>query len=112
VPETDWAEERDKNILSIVYYCETCNQIIEPGDVDIARHKEELRHHKMRRVAILRCSVCGNVTTDSYAEYSPERNQFWCLNCIIDLGHEQFHTSPSHHLPDRDPSKDMSPEPM
>jgi len=90
-----WADERDKGILDTLYYCETCNTIIEPGDVDVARHKKELAHHKMRRVLVLRCAHCGNIITDSYAEYSPERNQFWCKNCLFDTSSRQeFHTPP------------------
>jgi DNA-directed RNA polymerase subunit N (RpoN/RPB10) len=47
----------------------------------------------MRRVMILRCSRCGNVVTDSYAQYSPEKNRFWCKNCISEAGAETFHTA-------------------
>ena len=89
----DWVEERDKAVLNTVYYCETCNIIIELGDADISIHKKELPHHKMRRVMILRCSRCGNISTDSYAEYSPEKNQFWCKNCISETGAETFHSA-------------------
>ncbi len=87
----DWVDERDKGVLDMLYYCETCNITIEPGDVDVARHKKELPHHKMRRILVLRCAHCGNVVTDSYAEYSPERNQFWCKTCIAELGFHEFH---------------------
>ncbi len=89
----EWIDERDKAVLNTVYYCETCNIIIEPGDVDVSLHKRELPHHKMRRVMILRCGLCGNVVTDSYAEYSPEKNQIWCKNCISEAGVEAFHSS-------------------
>ncbi len=78
----DWAGERDKSVLDTIYYCETCNIVMERSDPDVTRHKREMPNHKMRRVMILRCGRCGNVVTDSYAEYSPERNQFWCKNCI------------------------------
>jgi len=88
----DWVEERDKAVLNTVYYCETCNIIIELGDADISIHKRDLPHHKMRRVMILRCSRCGNVVTDSYAQYSPERNKFWCKNCISEAGADSFHS--------------------
>ena len=88
----DWVAEWDKAVLDTVYFCESCNIIIEPGDVDIALHKKELPHHKMRRVLILRCARCGNVVTDSYAQYSPERNQFWCKTCVEEAGVEAFHT--------------------
>lgn len=79
----DWTEERDKAVLNTVYYCETCNLIIEPGDADISMHKRDLPHHKMRRVMILRCGRCGNIVTDSYAQYSLEKNQFWCKDCLF-----------------------------
>ena len=88
----DWVEARDRAVLNTVYYCETCNVIIELGDADISIHKKDLPHHKMRRVMILRCSRCENVVTDSYAEYSPEKNQFWCKNCISEAGVEDFHS--------------------
>ena len=88
----DWADQRDKAVLDTVYYCETCNIIIELGDADISIHKKDLPHHKMRRVMILRCGRCGNVVTDSSAEYSPEKNQFWCKNCILETGPETFHS--------------------
>jgi formylmethanofuran dehydrogenase subunit E len=89
----DWAEERERGILDSVYYCETCNMIIEIGDEDVQRHKTELPHHKMRRVLSLRCGRCGNVVTDSNAQYSPEKNQFWCKNCVSDAGVHAFHSA-------------------
>lgn len=89
----EWVDERDKSILNTVYYCETCNLIIDPGDADISLHKKDLPHHKMRRVMILRCGRCGNVVTDAYAEYSPEKNLFWCRNCISEASVESFHSA-------------------
>jgi len=89
----DRVEARDKAVLNTVYYCETCNVIVELGDADISIHKKDLPHHRMRRVMILRCSRCGNVVTDSYAEYSPEKNQFWSKNCISEAGVEAFHSN-------------------
>lgn len=86
----DWIDQRDKAVLDTIYYCETCNSVMDRVDPDVPRHKRELPGHKMRRVMILRCGRCGNVVTDSYAEYSPERNQFWCKNCISD-DHSSFH---------------------
>ncbi len=80
----DWVDERDRAVLDTIYYCETCNIVMERADPDVARHKNELPSHKMRRVMILRCGHCGKEITDSNAEYSPERNQFWCKNCIAD----------------------------
>src|SRR6266536_2649850 len=64
----EWVEERDKAVLNTVYYCESCNIIIELGDADISIHKRDLPHHKMRRVMMLRCSRCGNVVTDRISE--------------------------------------------
>ncbi len=86
----DWVDERDRAVLDSIYYCETCNTVMEIADPDVTRHKSELPSHKMRRVMILRCGHCGNVITDSNAEYSPERNQFWCKNCIAG-NHAAFH---------------------
>jgi uncharacterized Zn finger protein len=91
----DWVEARDKSVLDTIYYCETCNFVLERGDTDVSRHKNELPNHKMRRVMILRCSHCGNVVTDSHAEYSPERNQFWCKSCLFDKeARREFHEHP------------------
>ena len=89
----NWIDERDKAILNTVFYCESCNIIIEPGDADVSLHKRDLSHHKIRRVMILRCGRCGNVVTDSYAEYSLEKNMFWCKNCISEAGVDTFHTA-------------------
>src|SRR5712664_3254422 len=89
----DWVDERDRAILETIYYCENCNMVLEPGDTDIERHKKELPHHKMRKVFIVRCGNCGNTVTDSHAQYSPERNQFWCKNCIAETGVRRFYTA-------------------
>lgn len=78
----NWVDERDKSVIHTIYHCETCNTVMELGDPDINRHKTELPSHKMRRVMILKCARCGNVVTDSYAQYSPEKNLFWCKNCL------------------------------
>lgn len=80
----DWVETRDKAILDTIYYCETCNIIIELGDADVAIHKRDLPYHKMRRVMIVKCGHCGNVVTDSYAQYVQEKNEFWCKNCLFE----------------------------
>ncbi len=89
----NWTEERDKAVQNTVYYCEACNTILEPGDVDVSIHKKDLPHHKMRKVMILRCSRCGDIVTDSNAQYSLERNQFWCKNCISEIGAKAFHST-------------------
>ena len=85
----NWTEERDKAVQNTLYYCETCNTIIEPGDVDVSTHKKDLPHHKMRRVMILRCSRCGDTVTDSNAQYSLEKNQFWCKSCLFSTSSRQ-----------------------
>ncbi len=91
----EWAEERDKAVVDTVYYCETCNVIIEPGDADVSLHRRDLPHHKMRKVITLRCGKCGNIVTDSYAEYSQEMNQFWCKNCLFSTNsRHEFHGEP------------------
>jgi len=87
----NWVDERDRAILETIYYCESCNMVLEPGDSDVERHKRDLPLHRMRKVLIVRCGNCGNIVTDSYAQYGPERNQFWCKNCIIEVGVQTFH---------------------
>src|SRR3989442_8566015 len=69
----NWTEERDKAVQNTVYYCETCNYIIEPGDLDISIHKKDLPHPKRRRVMILRCSSWGDIVTDYNAQYRLEK---------------------------------------
>ena len=64
-------DERDRAILDTIYYSESCNMILEPGDVDIERHKKDLPNHKMRKVFIVRCGNCGNIATDSHAPVQP-----------------------------------------
>ena len=99
----DWVEARDRSVLDTIYYCESCNIVMERGDSDVVRHKNELPNHKMRRVLILRCSHCGNVITDSFAEYSPERNQFWCKSCLFDKeARREFHEHPETNTKSRD----------
>jgi phage FluMu protein Com len=44
----------------------------------------------MKRMFLLRCARCNKVVVDAYAEYSPERNQFWCKNCIGEEGYLKF----------------------
>jgi len=94
VESEDWVEQRDRSVLDTIYYCETCNIVMERGDSEVLLHKNELPNHKMRRVMILKCARCGNVITDSFAEYSTERNQFWCKSCLFDRdAAREFH----HH---------------
>lgn len=85
-------DERDKAILDTIYYCESCNVILESGDIDVDRHKRDLPHHKLRKVLLVRCGHCGNVVTDSFAQYSPSLMQFWCKNCLAERNnHETFY---------------------
>ena len=87
-----WLDERDKAILDTIYYCESCNMVLEPGDTDIERHRKDLPNHKLRKVLIVRCGRCGNIVTDSYAQYSPQLNRFWCKNCLSDkANHREFY---------------------
>src|SRR5438552_7069577 len=69
----NWVDERDKAILETIYYCENCNMVLEPRDIDVEQHKKDLPHHKMRKVFIVRCGHCGNIVTDSHAQYSPRK---------------------------------------
>jgi hypothetical protein len=90
-----WVDERDKAILDTIYYCESCNMVLEPGDTDIERHRKDLPNHKLRKVLIVRCGHCGNIVTDSYAQYSPQLNSFWCKNCLSDkTNHREFYGDP------------------
>jgi len=90
-----WVDERDKAILDTIYYCENCNMVLEPGDTDIERHRRDLPNHKLRKVLIVRCGHCGNIVTDSYAQYSPQLNRFWCKNCLSDkTNHREFYGDP------------------
>ncbi len=79
----NWVDQRDKAILETIYHCENCNMVLEPGDSDVERHKKELPHHKMWRVFIVRCGLCGNPVTDSFAQDSPKLNRFWCKSCLF-----------------------------
>lgn len=87
-----WVDVRDRAILETIYYCESCNAVLELHDTDVERHKKDLPNHKMRKVLIVRCGNCGNIVTDSYAQYSSELNQFWCKNCLTDqCNHKTFY---------------------
>ena len=89
-----WVDERDSAILDTIYYCESCNMVLEPGDIDIDRHKKDLPNHKLRKVLIVRCGHCGNIVTDSHAQYSPQLNRFWCKSCLFSTSFRQeFYTT-------------------
>lgn len=83
-------ETRDLAVAGSFFFCEVCNLICEYGDVLWQEHQAELKFHKMKRMLLLRCWNCGSVVVDAYAEYSPERNQFWCKNCVSKAGHLKF----------------------
>ncbi len=65
--------------------------VLDMGDPEVQQHKIDKPSHKMRRVQVVRCARCGQVVTDSYAQYSVERGQFWCKNCVHGRV-EAFHT--------------------
>ena len=89
-----WVDERDRAILDTIYYCESCNMVLEPGDIDIDHHKKDLPSHKLRKVLIVRCGHCGNIVTDSHAQYSPQLNRFWCKSCLFSTSFRQeFYTT-------------------
>lgn len=83
-------DDRDGPIVDNVFFCETCNSVMESNDVDQLRHKNELKHHKVKRLFVVQCAKCGEKVVDAYAEYSPEKNQFWCRNCIESVGYGWF----------------------
>ncbi len=83
-------EGRERFITDNVYFCETCNLVMEAASPDLSRHKGELKHHKLKRLFVVKCFRCGKEVLDVYAEFSPERNEFWCRNCIEKSGYSQF----------------------
>jgi len=91
-PATDTFEARDLAVTSSFFFCEVCNTVCEYGDPLWEEHQRSMKFHKMKRMLLLRCWNCGNVVVDAYAEYSPERNQFWCRNCISQIGYLAFRT--------------------
>lgn len=83
-------QSRDLAVMGNFFFCEACNSVCEYGDPVWQEHQKELKSHKIKRMLLLRCANCGTVVVDTYAEYSPERNQFWCRNCIGDVGYLKF----------------------
>jgi hypothetical protein len=60
--------------------------------MDVERHKRDLPSHRMWKVLIVRYGHCGNIVTDSYAQFSPHLNRFWCKNCLSDkANHGEFY---------------------
>jgi hypothetical protein len=83
-------QSREKAVTGTFFFCEVCNSVCEYGDLVWLEHHTELKFHEMKRMLLLRCAQCGNIVVDAYAEYSLERNQFWCRNCIEKNGYLTF----------------------
>jgi hypothetical protein len=90
---TDSFQSRELSVTGSFFFCEVCNSVCEYGDEIWKEHQNALKFHKMKRMLLLRCSVCKNVVIDAYAAYSPERNQFWCKNCIGKVGYLRFRSN-------------------
>jgi hypothetical protein len=84
---------REQAIAGNFFFCEACNLVCEYGDALWREHQSQLKFHKMKRMFLLRCATCKKVVVDAYAQYSPERNQFWCKNCIGDIGYLKFRSA-------------------
>ena len=88
--QSDGFQKRELEVMGNFFFCEACNLVCEYGDPMWEEHQQQLKFHKMKRMLLLRCWNCGAVVVDAYAEYSPERNQFWCRNCIGEVGYLKF----------------------
>jgi hypothetical protein len=86
-------ESRELAVVGNFFFCEVCNAVCEYGDPVWEEHQKEMKFHKMKRMLLLRCWNCGTVVVDAYAEYSLERNQFWCRNCIEKVGYLKFRSA-------------------
>gem|GEM_PF-1161995 len=86
-------ESRELAVVGNFFFCEVCNVVCEYGDPIWLEHQKEMKYHKMKRMLLLRCWNCGTVVVDAYAEYSLERNQFWCRNCIEKVGYLKFRSA-------------------
>lgn len=91
--ETEEFLSRGLAVTGSFFFCEICNLICEYGDLAWQEHQQQLKFHKMKRMLMVRCWNCGKTVIDAYAQYSPERNQFWCRNCIGDVGFLKFRSS-------------------
>jgi len=92
-PEVSDFRSREIAIAGNFFFCEVCNLVCEYGDPLWQEHQSQLKFHKMKRMFLLRCARCKKVVVDAYAQYSPERNQFWCKNCIGDIGYLKFRSA-------------------
>ena len=88
--DTERFNSREIAVTGSFFFCEVCNAICEYGDLVWQEHQNETRFHKMKRMLLLRCAHCGSVVVDAYAEFSLERNEFWCKNCIGEVGYLTF----------------------
>lgn len=86
-------QSRELAVVGNFFFCEVCNAVCEYGDYIWLEHQKEMKFHKMKRMLLLRCWNCGTVVVDAYAEYSLERNQFWCKNCIEKVGYLNFRSA-------------------
>jgi len=87
-------ESRELAVAGSFFFCEICNLVCEYGDFLWQEHQNQLKFHKIKHMFLLRCWNCHKVVVDAYAEFSPERNQFWCKNCIGDIGYLRFRSPP------------------
>ncbi len=87
------SQSRELAVVGSFFFCEVCNAVCEYRDPVWQEHQKEMKFHKMKRMLIIRCWNCGAVLVDAYAEYSPERNQFWCRNCIEIAGYLNFRSA-------------------
>ncbi len=83
-------ESRELAVIGNFFFCEVCNTVCEFGDPTWQEHRSSLKFHNMKRMLLLRCAHCNDVVIDAYAAYSPERNEFWCKNCIGNVGFSKF----------------------
>ena len=90
---TKMLNSREIAVAGSFFFCEVCNAVCEYGDPVWQEHQKEAKFHKMKRMLLLRCAHCGSVVVDAYAEYSLERNQFWCRNCIGEVGYLVFRSA-------------------
>ncbi len=86
-------KSRELAVVGSFFFCEVCNSVFEYGDSAWQEHHKDLKFHKMKRMLLLQCAQCKRVVVDAYAEYSPERNQFWCRECIGRIGYLKFRSS-------------------
>jgi hypothetical protein len=67
--ETEAFQSRELAVAGSFFFCEACNSVCEYGDPVWQEHRKELKSHKIKRMLLLRCAVCGTVVVDAYAEF-------------------------------------------